>query len=137
MKTILLAAILAAAFSLPALAQEEGSPDPIDAALTACLDSPDGQSTAGMIGCADAAYASWDQELNTAYSSLIENVDADSAAKLKASQRKWVAFRDAEYEFQEGTWTADYGTAMSVSLALARVDMIRARVLTLRSYMTG
>ena len=137
MKTILLAALTAAALSLPATAQDEEAKDPIDAALTACLDAPDGQSTAGMIACADQAYASWDKELNTAYSSLIENIDADSAAKLKASQRQWVAFRDAEYQFQEGTWIADYGSAMTVSIALARVDIMRARVLTLRSYMTG
>ena len=75
MKSLLLAAVLAAGLSLPAMAQD--NTDPIDAVLTTCLDAPDGQSTAGMIACADAAYASWDKELNAVYAALIENIDAD------------------------------------------------------------
>jgi uncharacterized protein YecT (DUF1311 family) len=136
MKTLLLAAVLAA-LAFPALAQEEDTKDPIDQALTTCLDSPDGQSTMGMIACADQAYESWDKELNAAYAALLDGMDKESAAKLKGAQRKWIAYRDAEFAFQEGAWTEDLGSLIRVTLALARADIMRARVLTLRSYMTG
>ncbi len=136
MKTLLLAAVLAA-LALPAFAQEEDTTDPIDQALTQCLDSPDGQSTMGMIACADQAYESWDKELNTAYAALLEGMEKDSAAKLKEAQRKWIAYRDGEFAFQAGAWTEDLGTAMHVTLALARSDIVRARVLVLRSYASG
>jgi uncharacterized protein YecT (DUF1311 family) len=136
MKTLLLAAVLAA-LPIPALAQDEDTTDPIDAALTQCLDQPDGQSTMGMIACADQAYESWDKELNAAYAALLDGMEKDSAAALKDSQRKWVAWRDAEFAFQGGAWTEDLGTAMRVTLALARSDIVRARVLVLRSYASG
>ncbi len=136
MKTLLLAAVLAA-LAFPALAQEEDTKDPIDAALTTCLDAPDGQSTMGMIACADQAYEAWDKELNIAYAALLDGMDKDSAAKLKEAQRKWVVYRDGEFAFQEGAWTEDLGSLIRVTLALARADIVRARVLTLRSYMSG
>ena len=133
MKTLLIAALLAA-LAFPALAQEEATTDPIDTALQACLDTPDNQSTMGMIACADEAYQAWDKALNEAYAALLDGMDNDSAAKLKEAQRKWIAYRDAEFAFQEGPWTADLGSLISVTLALARADIVRARVLTLRGY---
>ena len=136
MKTLLFAALLAA-LPLPALAQDGDTADPIDQALTACLDAPEGQSTMGMITCADAAYESWDKALNEAYANLLDGMEKDSAAKLKESQRKWIAWRDAEFAFQGGAWTEEYGTLMRVTLALARSDIVRARVLVLRSYAQG
>jgi uncharacterized protein YecT (DUF1311 family) len=134
---ILLFAALLSALPIPALAQEEDTTDPIDTALTQCLDQPDGQSTMGMIACADQAYESWDKELNAAYATLLDGMEKDSATALKDSQRKWIAYRDAEFAFQGGAWTEDLGTAMRVTLALARSDIVRARVLVLRSYASG
>jgi uncharacterized protein YecT (DUF1311 family) len=136
MKTLLIAALFAA-LPLTALAQEGDNTDPIDARLTQCLDAPDGQSTMGMIACADEAYAAWDKELNTAYAALLDGMEKDSAAKLKEAQRKWVAYRDSEFAFQEGAWTEDLGSLIRVTIALARADIVRARVLTLRSYMSS
>jgi uncharacterized protein YecT (DUF1311 family) len=105
--------------------------------LTECLDAPDGQSTAGMIGCAGEAYEAWDGALNEAYAALRDGMDEDSAAKLKEAQRKWIAYRDAEFAFQEGPWTEELGSLIRVTLALASAEMVRARVLTLRNYTSG
>lgn len=118
----------------PVLAEDE---DPIDAQLTACLDKPEGSSTQGMVECFDAAYTAWDKALNDAYDEVIGSVDAESAALLRKSQRDWLAYRDAEQAFWAGGWTADRGSIMRVILGEANVDMVKARVLMLRSYLSN
>lgn len=52
-----------------------------------------------MINCANNAYDSWDTELNKKYRALLAKLSPADAVKLKDSQRKWLAFRDAEFAF--------------------------------------
>ena len=122
--------------ALPAAAQQQGeSEDPIDLAMTKCLDKPEGQSTQGMVECFGAAYEAWDKALNEAYGALMDTLDADQKALLKASQRQWIVFRDAESEFlaQPGH-AGGPGSIMRVVTNQAMADMVKARVLALRSY---
>ncbi len=108
--------------------------DPIDAALAQCLDSPDGQSTAGMVACLDTAYAAWDQAMNDVYDNLFDLLDAASLTALKAAQRKWIAFRDAEEDFLVALQNPVNGTIEHVVAAQGRVDLVKARTLQLRAY---
>ena len=57
------------------------------------------QST--MNACADQSFKKADAELNTVYKKLQsrKNDDAEAAKLLIAAERAWVAFRDAECEF--------------------------------------
>ncbi len=111
--------------------------DPIDKALSTCLDSPSGASTVGQIDCAGKAFSAWDSELNKAYQKLLKTLDPASRELLRASQRQWLAFRDAEKKFQAGPWSRTQGTSAGVIIELANVDILRSRVLTLRNYAGG
>ena len=74
------------------------------AALTSAVravecDNAMDQST--MNACADQSFKKADAELNTVYKKLQsrKNDDAEAAKLLIAAERAWVAFRDAECEF--------------------------------------
>lgn len=121
------------AVSSPAAAQ--GQKDPVDKALSTCLNSRSGNSTVGQIDCAAKAAASWETELNNVYGKLMRQLDPVSQALLRTSQRQWLAFRAAERKFQSGTWTRDKGTLMGVSIELNNVEIVRSRVVTLRNYL--
>jgi uncharacterized protein YecT (DUF1311 family) len=132
-----ISAALLALHPLRASAQQP-SPDSIDRTLQACLAEPGGQTTAGTITCLDRAYKSWDREMNKVYAALLRSVAPASREKLRASQRQWLGFRDADMEFQRQEFVAGngkYGTLASVTLMSNNVDMIRQRVTTLREYL--
>lgn len=127
-----LALFLAAACCAAAANQEK---NPIDTAFSACLNSPPGYSTAGQLDCAAKAATAWETELNNIYGKLMHQLDPASQTLLRNSQRQWLAFRAAERKFQSGSWTRDKGTLMGVSIALNNVEIVRSRVVTLRSYL--
>jgi uncharacterized protein YecT (DUF1311 family) len=121
------------AVSSPAIAEEQK--DPIDKALSACLNSPSGNSTVGQIDCAAKAASTWERELNKVYGKLIHRLDPASQVLLRTSQRQWLTFRAAERKFQSGPWSRDKGTLIGVSMELNNVEIVRSRVMTLRSYL--
>jgi uncharacterized protein YecT (DUF1311 family) len=123
--------------AMPAFAEDEGGgddEDPIDAALSQCLDAPDGQSTQGIVECLGTAYEAWDGALNEAYKGLMDTLEPAQKDALKASQRQWVSYRDGEQKFLQTLVTPEAGTIVRVTTNQAMVDMVRARVLLLRSY---
>jgi uncharacterized protein YecT (DUF1311 family) len=125
----LAAMLLAGAFSGPAIAED----DPIDIQLGTCLDAPDGMSTQGMVECIGAAYEAWDKALNEAYRSLMTSLSAEEADLLRASQREWIRFRDAESTFLAGLLTPDRGTMMRITVNEMMANLVKDRVLQLRS----
>jgi len=64
--------------------------------LELCLDTPDGQSTAGTIGCIAAELKIQDAALNAAYRRLTAGMNARQQAGLRSAQRAWIAYRDAD-----------------------------------------
>ena len=115
---------------LPALAADQ---DPIDAALDACLAKPEGASTPGMVDCTDEAIRAWDKRLNDVYKQVLAGLDPKSRELVRASQRRWVAFREAEHEAMGGPWRQDRGT-IRVLMANADLSAIKERVQELRLY---
>lgn len=111
--------------------------DPIDVAMNKCLSGPSGSSTMGQLECAKRAYESWDKELNAVYQRLMKSLDPTSRELLKASQKCWLAFREAETKFQSGPWLQHQGSLGRVTVSLVDVDILRSRVLTLRNYAGG
>jgi len=57
------------------------------------------QSQHEMNQTAAANYEKADAELNRAYKKLMADLDQEAQAKLKTAQRAWIAFRDAQAEF--------------------------------------
>lgn len=131
---LLIAASLILALATPAFAQDEEE-DPIDTTLAGCLDLPSGQSTAGMVQCLVTAYGAWDAALNEAYKDLMASLDPGQKDALRESQRAWLAYRDAEQKFLRSLANAPgVGTIINITTNQAMVDLVKARVLLLRSY---
>ena len=122
---LLLTATLAAGPSL-----EPGfAPHPIEAELGRCMESDEGMSTHGQRECLAAATAAWDRELNKVWKALMSEIDDDPAKEaLRAAQRKWIAFRDAEIAALERTYGAMQGTMFLVMLADSVSTLTRDRV---------
>lgn len=116
---------------LPAQATD---PDPLDAALDACLAKPEALSTPGMVECADGAIRGWDKRLNEVYKRVMADLDPKSRELLRASQRRWVAFREAEHEAMGGPWRQDKGTIIRVLTVNADLSAIKERVQELELY---
>jgi uncharacterized protein YecT (DUF1311 family) len=57
------------------------------------------QSQHEMNRQAEADFEKADSELNRVYKKVLSDLDADGQKKLKAAQRAWIAFRDAQAEF--------------------------------------
>jgi len=124
---------LATALSSPAQAQESGT-DPIDVALSQCLEKPEASSTAGMVACFDTARDAWEKAVVSAYSALSTTLDARSRGILRGTQKQWEAYKAAELRFQQAGWARDRGTQIAVTFASQNADLFKARALTLRNY---
>ena len=59
-----------------------------------------GQSQAEMNREAAENFETADKALNEVYKKLVAKLDDESQAKLKTAQKAWIAFRDAEAEFE-------------------------------------
>lgn len=51
------------------------------------------------VACASDAYAKADKELNLVYQQLLKQSDEEAQKKLRAAQRAWLAYRDANASF--------------------------------------
>jgi uncharacterized protein YecT (DUF1311 family) len=123
--------LLFSLLSFPALAAD---PDPLDAALDVCLAKPEALSTPGMVECADEAIRGWDKRLNEVYQQVMTDLDPKSRELLRASQRRWVAFREAEHEAMGGPWRQDRGTIIRVLTVNADLSAIKERVQEVQLY---
>ena len=123
MRQVLILAAVAALVASPALAVDSAK---IEARYTpafqACLDSPDGASTAGMVQCVGVELTVQDTALNAAYRSLVADMTPDQKAGLQKAQRAWIAFRDADCAAR---YSPDWG---SMSTITANFCMLRRTV---------
>jgi len=134
----LLAAVFAASAVLPGLASAAPAKDPVEARYTPgyqrCLDAPEGQSTMGMIECADGELKIQDARLNAAYRKAMGALNPRQKVKLQAAQRAWVAFRDAECaSFEDEDW----GTISRINAADCVLTMTVKRTIDLKGYPPG
>ncbi len=53
-----------------------------------------------MTDCAQQRYQKADARLNRAYKPLLEGLDQEHQVKLKAAEKAWIAFRDAECDLE-------------------------------------
>jgi uncharacterized protein YecT (DUF1311 family) len=77
-----------------------------------------------------------DAELNATYQQLLRKLPADSAQKLKVSQRAWLAHYQAEQGFIVGHWTtARFGTSAALSRPQYQAALLKSRILILLDYL--
>ncbi len=88
------------------------------------------QSTSEMRAIAAADYKKIDNELNVVYQKIIKSSNSRSAANLRAAQRAWITFRDAEAKYKctdsEGgsMYPIDYNYALT-NLTKQRIQQLR------------
>lgn len=108
------AAVLAAALAIAGVAAAASDAEietRYTPALQKCLDSPDGVSTMGQIGCIADELKIQDGRLNAAYRKAMGKLTPGQKTKLQAAQRAWIAFRDADCAAQQDE---DWGTLSRV-----------------------
>ncbi|HNP27325.1 MAG TPA: DUF1311 domain-containing protein [Nitrosomonas sp.] len=87
-----------------------------------------------------AAYAAYedflDQELNSAYKQLMVQLSEEAQYALRSSQRKWLSYRNQEFDFITLNWTtAQFGSSSAISRGEYRTALIKNRVLLLLQYL--
>jgi uncharacterized protein YecT (DUF1311 family) len=96
--------------------------DCVGQAAAACMMTPGGDTTIGMIECLDGERAYWDARLNAAYAGRVataQSQDAElramgSAAasvedSLRTMQRAWMVFRDTSCLYEQAQWMGGTG----------------------------
>jgi uncharacterized protein YecT (DUF1311 family) len=96
--------------------------DCVGRAAQACMMTPGGDTTIGMMDCLDAERGYWDARLNAAYAERMATAkehdkelrDLGSAAasigeSLRAMQRAWMAFRVAGCLYEQAQWMGGTG----------------------------
>jgi uncharacterized protein YecT (DUF1311 family) len=89
------------------------------------------QTQAEMNAEAHADFVKADAELNKTYEALLKKLpDAESKEELKQSQRAWLAFRDAEAEFdgRGGTMAPTLRYATMTELTEQRTKQLKTRL---------
>jgi len=91
-------------------------------------------STAAMRQTLATARGKWDAEMNRVYQRLMAKLSPSQRAALQSSQRKWLAFRDAEFAAtREITGKMD-GTLWLVRGDEQRLTVVRDRANQLLEY---
>jgi uncharacterized protein YecT (DUF1311 family) len=125
-----LAGVLACA---PAAHAEVSAADPIDAGMRACQSRADRSSTAGQVQCMDEARSAWRSAADAALTQLIAKQPAAQQKRWKASQQKWVAWRDAEDTMLGAAFATSSGSSYQLYEADMRLQPVRDRALALRA----
>ena len=76
--------------------------------------------------CAGIDFTAADAKLNTLYKQMMSKYDAANGAKLKAAERAWLAYRDAECDY-ETNGTAG-GTINPMMDTMCRTEKTNARI---------
>ena len=95
MLRMVIGAVAVLAFASAGFAGDPGDPE----------QSCDG-NTFQMVECLKAKTAQWDKRLNVAYQKAVQDVQPTQRDQLRAAQRLWVQYRDANclyYGMGEGT----------------------------------
>ena len=85
---------------------------------------------------AGADFTKADAEMNKIYAKVIATLDDEGKAKLKAAQRAWVAFRDAEAAFQADREARD-GSMAPLIYEGTRSRLTKERTKTLKETIEG
>lgn len=113
--------------------KEEPAEHPIVTQRRECLETPENQTTLGMIECEARAAAAWEAEIPVLLDRVSSRLTPEAASALAESQEAWSAFRDAELEFLREHYGSMDGSMWRVILAGRGADLWEARGLTLWS----
>jgi uncharacterized protein YecT (DUF1311 family) len=88
----------------------------------ACMNTPGGETTVGMMDCLKGELDYWDKKLNAAYAKRLATAKTDDAElksmgsaapktepALRKMQRAWIAYRDAACLYEQSKWMGGTG----------------------------
>lgn len=102
-----------------------------ESALDRCLASEAGATTMGQIQCVGDELKVQDARLNRNYARAMKDLTPEQKAKLRAAQRAWLAFKDADCRsLQDEAW----GTLSRVSANMCVLERTTERADELASY---
>lgn len=134
MKTILIILTFCLTFTLEAYGQQHS----IDKQVKECIDdiikTKGIVTTVDMVECTYKAYEAWNRNLNKYYKLLMKYLEPDEKEKLKAAQRKWIEYRDAELNFSRTMHSNLQGTMYRVVGVNRTEEVARQRALELKAY---
>ena len=90
-------------------------------------------STAGQMGCIEAAKSYWSKRMETALKDLRGKISKEEADVLKVSQAKWHDYAVARAELHEKLFDSR-GTMYLPWIANAEMKVVRERAMELESY---
>ncbi|MBE5316425.1 MAG: DUF1311 domain-containing protein [Xanthomonadales bacterium] len=105
-----------------------GDQHPIARAAESCMQLRD--STLGMHECLGEAMERWDLQLNLHYKRLTAGLSEESLTEVKAAQRAWMAWRDAQYEAFTAL-SSDGGSLGGVINGQRRLAIVREQAVRL------
>jgi len=91
---------------------------------------PRAETQSGMNEAAGKDYAKADAEMTRAYKKLIAGLEVETQAKLRAAQRQWLKFRDAEAEFRSMKVRGGSIYPMVYARNLTALTQVRTKELT-------
>ena len=89
------------------------------------------RSTPEIVLCIDAKTRAWDARLNAAYAALQRRIEPAQREPLRAAQRLWIGYRDANCRF----YATQEGTVRRIEAAECLRAMTEARALELERAM--
>ncbi len=125
-------ALLAAALFFMAVQACRAADHPIDEYQAECIAGD--STTTGMTNCTLSASARWDKELNGVYAKLMSSLSPVEQAALRAAQRQWILYRDAEFKLIDEMYKSKDGTMYIPMRAEDRLEIIKAHALQLQAY---
>ena len=103
---------------------------PIDRLESACIDVAG--DTISYAECYSQSRKAWDMELNSNYLMLLKMLDDEEKSKVRAAQRQWIKFRDAQIE-AVSTIAQRPGTIWTIRAANLNSGLTKAQAMRLRS----
>lgn len=114
----------------------------IGKASQSCMALPGGDTTEASETCLESERAAWDTILNRNYKTAMQaaeakdrelaaNYESDAASSLKAAQRAWISYRDAECDRIFAFWKD--GTIRTTAALSCQLDLTGSRALELRA----
>ena len=96
--------------------------DCVGRGAAACMMTPGGDTTIGMMACLEGELGYWDARLNMAYAERVSDAEAQDAEmralgsaapsieeRLRAMQRAWMSFRNTSCLYEQAQWMGGTG----------------------------
>ncbi len=84
-------------------------------------------------------YKKADAALNSVYKKVMKKYASDTAflKNLKAAQRLWIQFRDAELKMKYPATPSEYGSVLPMCQSIYLIDLTNTRTATLQIWLDG